>query len=434
MKITDTQKIAYGFLSQGIVLLVLYVLISLVGAVKFLGADPLAISLPYSQAAPFASVLLQLAIMSLFAGGGVYAIAHERADGEIQPLNLFKWVYRLWTAFHVLACTAGFFNLLEGRAGLELPYILDIYFIVLAGVFAVLAGRNVKRTGVFLVWLIGLVVVIVATVLSLVTADFQLDRVLGALSVGLRDTVGYPLMAVGLTFWLAHRISNVTLTWGGMGAYSVGGFVTFAGIFLIFASLYTLDVSPLIAQIGAVGVVVIPVCCMIYASHLYRVLADRNHNATLAPHWLVLSVILYLLGVGLLGAVKAIPDVAYIVSGTRITDLQRMLILFSLVAVGLSAANQIASELRGIAPHQENRRVTGFVPFWLVSFGAIIAAIALAGAGLVQTYLERLLNVGYLETQNLIVPLYTVWVIGLIGVAAGVLIYGITFWRRGINT
>jgi hypothetical protein len=47
-----------------------------------------------------------------------------------------------------------------------------------------------------------------------------------------------------------------------------------------------------------------------------------------------------------------------------------------------------------------------------------------------QTYLERILSIGYLETQTLITPLYALWVVGWLSVAVGIGIYTLGFWAR----
>ena len=62
------------------------------------------------------------------------------------------------------------------------------------------------------------------------------------------------------------------------------------------------------------------------------------------------------------------------------------------------------------------------VSFWLAALGLAIGGVALAGAGLVQTYMERILSFGYLDTQAYLIPLYLFWLIGLLIVALELLI------------
>jgi nitric oxide reductase subunit B len=172
-------------------------------------------------------------------------------------------------------------------------------------------------------------------------------------------------------------------------------------------------------------VVIIPLVYLIFAAHSYRAFSDRNSNATLSGHWLALGIILLLLGAGLIGGLTALSGVRVYAAGTRLSDAQVTFVQWGVVAVLLGVFNQIAAELRGL-----NRRVTGLSPFWLVTVGAFGSGAALAAAGLVQVYLERLLSIGYLETQTLLIPLCTIWVVGLVLLAAGLLLYALGIRAR----
>jgi len=54
----------------------------------------------------------------------------------------------------------------------------------------------------------------------------------------------------------------------------------------------------------------------------------------------------------------------------------------------------------------------------------------LAAAGVVQVYLERLLSIGYLDTQALLVPLYIGWIMGMIVLLLGIVLYALGFWSH----
>ncbi|MBC7869941.1 MAG: hypothetical protein H7Y09_03820, partial [Chitinophagaceae bacterium] len=78
------------------------------------------------------------------------------------------------------------------------------------------------------------------------------------------------------------------------------------------------------------------------------------------------------------------------------------------------------------ASQTENRSNRAQLPFWLISGGILVGGFGLAGAGLVQTYLERIVGVGYLETQTYIQPLYAVWTLGLAALLLGAAGYALT--------
>jgi nitric oxide reductase subunit B len=225
------------------------------------------------------------------------------------------------------------------------------------------------------------------------------------------------LAAVALVFWLMHRFSSITPVWADMSLYTVAGLLALAGALVTLTTL-----SPDSPLLGGASAIVIALLYLIFASHSYRALSDRNATNTLAAHWTALGVLLLLLG-GVLGGLQA--PVRLWTAGTRLSDLQPTLALLAVVAIILGVVNQAAAEMRG-----DNRRVTGLAPFWLVAFGVIGGGLALAGAGLVQVYLERILSIGYLDTQALLEPLHALWVGGQGLFALGVGWYTLVFWLR----
>ena len=427
---TRTQKVAYGFFVHVILLLIGCSLASLLAAVKFMDADPLATTLPYHQVNAFASVLLNLALISGLLGGGVYVAASAQAEHRLCDERLLLYTFRLWIAVVLLSLAAGVLGLLGGRGGLELPPLLavGVGLVVALVVIAVIRTEWAvhRAASVVRIWAVGMALYVTCTLVSILPiADVLLDRLLDTLAVGITLYIAYPMTAIALGFWLMHRVSNITPRWAELGLNTVAGLVAVAGALLTLGSLHTLVNSPIVRTIGSIGVVVIPVVYLILASHSYRAFSDRNSNATLSAHWLALSVLLLLLGIGLLGGLLSLPNVTDDVMGTRLSDVQTTLARLAVAAILLGVCNQAAAELRG-----KNERVTGLMPFWLVTFGALGGGFALAGAGLVQVYLERLLSLGYLETQTLLIPLYRLWTVGLISIAIGLLVYMLGFWAR----
>lgn len=427
--ITATQRIVYQFLTHAVILLVIAVGCALTGAVKFLGVDALTQSLPYSVIAPLTDAVLLLALTSGVIGGGLYAFAHERADRQFPDMRLLRDARIVWTLLCALTVIAGFFGLLNGNVGTPLPPLLSALFVITLALVIAAAVRGIPHWGALpMVWMIGVILLAADVLLGMIPFSAALDRVYAVIAAGMRDYGGIGLGMIALLFWQMHRFSDLSPGWVNLGAYSVGGFWLIAALLLTVQPLYTLADS-VTAQVGTLGVFLLPVAAVILASHTYLALTHRNNMRTLSAHWVSLALVLLFIGVGVLGAVSALPDVHIVIAGTRLTDLQRTLILFAFAAVLLGTVNQVGAELR-----HENRHITGLAPFWLVSLGLIVISVGLGGAGIVQVYLERLLSVGYLETQTLIVPLYTVWVIGWIGVLLGIVVYALGFWARRVNT
>jgi hypothetical protein len=434
---TRTQQISFGFLVQAVVLFMLYMAATLLVAVKFIRNDPLAVSLPYQHVAAFSNMLLNLSVVSGLLGGGIYVVAAQNADNRIpgQRLkneNLLSYAFSLWTLILILAFFAGVLGLLEGRNLLELPPILDTAQIVVILLIIVSVARSQSRwTPIALVWTVGMALSVVCTLTGLVpTSDYLVDRVLQVLAVGINLDVAYVLAAVALGYWLMHRFSDVPQGWADNSLYTVAGLLSIAGVLVSLPEFYILGAPEWVRILGNIALLVVPILYLIVAAHSYKALSNRNPTVTLAAHWYALGLLLLLIGAGLLGGLQAAPGIRQWTAGTRLSDLQTTLTTFAIVAIVLGVVNQVAAEMRG-----QNRRVTGLTPFWLVAFGIVGGAAVLGCAGVVQTYLERIAGIGYLETQTLLIPLYMLWLLAWLAIALGIGIYTLTLWlRRPVTT
>ncbi len=416
---TTSQKIIFRFFQQTVILLILYVIAALIAGVKFLAADdPLLTVLPYNQAGALANVLLNLTVLTGLIGGGLYVAAQQRIN--ILMLRLASIV---WTILLILAVLAGLFGLLGGRNLLELPLVLN-GVLVLGLVLVLLAVVPSVRAPLVQLWALGLVLTIIGILIGLLPpGDYLQDRGLRALAVGLQMNIAYPLMALTLGYWLMHRFSDLTPAWLEHDIYIAAGLVLLAGVCLTFARMQA--AADWVISVGNLAGVLAPLLYLLVIARCYPALTQRNGTHTLAAHWFTLSLLLYFLAFGLVAAVQLAPAIRPYTLGTRLADLQSTLTLFAAAVMSLGVVNQAAAEMRG-----QNWRVTGLTPFWLVSVGILGGGLALALAGVVQVYLERLLSVGYLDTQALIVPLYIGWVMGLISLLLGIVLYALGFWSH----
>ena len=416
---TSSQKIIFRFFQQTVILLILYVIAALVAGAKFLATDdPLLTVLPYNQAGALANVLLNLTVLTGLVGGGLYLAAQQRINA--MALRLAGVV---WTALLILSVLAGLFGLLGGRNLMELPLVLNAVLAV--GLLLVLATVVPSiRAPMSQLWTLGLVLVLVGILIGLLPAgDYLQERGLRALAVGVQMNIAYPLMALALGYWLMHRFSDLTPAWLEHDIYIAAGLVLLAGVCLTFARVQS--AAGWVTSVGNWATVIAPLLYVLVIARCYPALTQRNGTHTLAAHWFTLSILLYFLAFGLVAAVQLAPAIRPYTLGTRLADLQSTLTLMAAVVMSLGVVNQAAAELRG-----QNWRVTGLTPFWLVSVGILGGGLALGAAGVVQVYLERLLSMGYLDTQVLIVPLYIGWVMGLITLLLGMVVYALGFWSH----
>jgi hypothetical protein len=401
-------RVIRRLLAQTIILLLLALVVRLVGALAVLSPE----SSPGDHARWFAGALLHLAMLTGLIGGGLYAIASERAGARIVTPPLC-YIAHGWTLLLALMFLAGVLNL----PGFAPPLVVMQSALVAA--FTLHAARIVTSwTAVPVIWTLGLA-------LSAICSLAALLPVVSELAAALNYTLALTLAALALGFWLMRRFSNVPRGWAERGLYVVAGWLALAALPAAISPLYIAEAGAFVGALGRIGALYLLLAYLVFAAHSYRALSDANTNRTLAAHWYGLAVLLFLLGTGTLGALNAWPEITRWTRATYLSELQRTLTALAIVCVTLAAINQAAAELRG-----HNRRVTGLIPFWLVTFGALGGGLALAGAGLVQVTLERIPGVSHSETREYVLPLYRFWAAGLASMLLGVVVYALGFYVR----
>src|SRR5690606_27415388 len=120
------------------------------------------------------------------------------------------------------------------------------------------------------------------------------------------------------------------------------------------------------------------------------------------------SAIFATIGGGLLGLSHTWPQVNRWTHGTHVTTMHGHMAFFGAYAmINLAIFSYALPRLTG--REEEDQGQLGLWAFWLMVGGMFGMTMALAAAGISQTYLERILGYGYLETQKLIQVHYLMW-------------------------
>lgn len=383
-----SRHIAWQLSMQAILLLVIHGAMSLMTAVKFLPVDPLTDSLPYMQASGFSNVMLELAMLTGLIGIAIYYQVSENT-------TLLSWMHRLWTVAIVLIVIAGLLNILQGTHLRELPFALAIFLIVLVlgWIFVLLQSPNNEGKWVILS---GLGFVVIAGIVGIVPADNPLtDRILRAVTVNTRFFIAYPLGALAIFYW---RQNIDTLQWNASVIAIIGAI----------ASITSLNAIGLLGLPGWLMAIVI-VIGMVFVLHT---LTGSGYA------WSYITAMLW--GVGFaISALLIIPEIGQHIAGTRLADVQVTFMSWGVWLLIIGHATD----------HMKQR--FQYAPIWLLSIGLAISLGTLITAGVVQIFMERLLGIGYLDTQNALVPVYMMWIIGLLVLSVGVIVltYQMAFAR-----
>ncbi len=397
IRLSPRGQAVYQLLSLIVALLLLYCLCLIASALYQLPSQPLAHLIAYEQVERISERAFQLTVLSGLISAGLMMNPDPLSPRAVLALR------RSWAGLALVSVAL---------SPLEMELALDW-----AAALALLLALSLRVAGASptsRVWQIGLLLLVI----SLVPAGLLAGPALAALQA-FRYQVAYPIAGLSVMFWLMGRYSRVDAEWAAESLRIAALLVFLAG------SLISLGRLGLTAIVGIGASLLIPLCYISLAGHSYRALSSRNENASLAPHWIAVATLFWLVGGGFLGALSIQPAIGEAMRGTDLAQAQAWLARWVSLAIALAFVNESASSLRG-----DNRRVTGYTPLWLIGFGAGLASVTAACRGVAQIYLRDVAALAAADLPELLLPLTVVWLICLLAVAGGVLIYALGFWRR----
>src|SRR5262245_19714124 len=158
------------------------------------------------------------------------------------------------------------------------------------------------------------------------------------------------------------------------------------------------------------------------------------HPNALALHWTIGSAVFSAIGAGILGLAHTWPQVNRWTHGSHVTTMHGHMAFFGAYAmIVLAVVSYALPQLTGRS--DEGRQTSlGLWAFWLMVSGMFGVTMAFAAAGITQTYLERILGLGYLETQQKIQVHYLMALGTATVFGAGVVAFLVDFVQAGAST
>lgn len=396
IQLSPRGQLIYQCMSLAVCLLPLYGLALAATALSLLPGSPLAAWTELSQR--FSAKAFTLLCLTSFIGGGFLMAGYAISD------LAGKRLLRIWTCLVlIILCLCPFVE----DADLDMALALAL----LAGL--ALSARGLPASTCVQVWRLAFLLV-AASLLARHLAAGDLAETLAVL----HPRLGFPLCALSLAFWLLTRCGSLSQELA-ESKLRISAFML--GIAALVMSLAPLQLPPMLAACGAALVIL---ATILLASHLARPLREPGEDKSLAGHWIALAALCWLVFGGL-GAISILGDLWQAMRGTNLaTAINGFGNWFSL-AIALALVNHTASALRG-----DTQRVTGYMPFWLISFGAGFVFIAQLCRGVAQIYLRRFLAPTAISEADLLLPLTLVWLVCQLAVAAGMLIYALGYFAR----
>jgi nitric oxide reductase subunit B len=204
-----------------------------------------------------------------------------------------------------------------------------------------------------------------------------------------------------LLAFLLIRLSGVDREVLEKWLYVIVGLTFISGILGTAHHYYWIGVPRYWLPIGGFFSALEPFVFLAMAMYAYYAIrrSGLGHPNRMALHWTIGSAVFSALGAGLLGLAHTWPAVNKWTHGTLITPMHGHMAFFG--AYVMIVLGMITYVMPGLTGRSEDSRETAahFWSFWLQIAGMFGMTLAFAAAGITQTYLERILGIGYLDTQ-----------------------------------
>ncbi len=399
-----SQSVAYWYFAVALLLFGLQVVFGMLSAAKYLGPDPLLYVLPFDVTKVIHTNLLIVWVLTGFMGA-TYWLVPEESRHELHSVKLAVVQLILWVAMGVSAIIGYLFRFGTGNKLLEQPLPHKIVIVVCMLIFLYNIAMTIRKSGRFTTTEGVLVLGLVSAALLFLPALLHYENY--TVSIFYRWWTihlwveGVWMMIMGsFLAYLLIRLSGADREVMEKWLYVIVGLVFMAGILGTAHHYYWVGVPTYWLPIGGFFSALEPVAIVGMAVYAYAAIrrSGLTHPNALALHWAVGSAVFTLFGAGLLGLAHTWPGVNKWTHGTLITAMHGHSAFYGAYAMIVLA--MVVYAMPSLTTGRAERgSAVGYWAFWLQLVGMFGMTLSFATAGIGQVYLERIMGLGYLETQ-----------------------------------
>jgi nitric oxide reductase subunit B len=401
-----SQAVAYPYFAVALLLFGLQVAFGLLAAAKYLGPDPLLNVLPFDRVKEIHTNLLIVWVLTGFMGASYYLVPEE-SGAELWSPKLAYVALVVWVLMGLTAVIGYAFGWTEGNKLLEQPFPLKLVIVAVMLMFLANLLLTIRRAGRWTTTEAVLVAGLIFTALLYLPALLTFDNYTVSIfyrwwTVHLWVEGVWEMIQGALLAYLLIRLSGVDREVLEKWLYVIVGLTFISGIIGTAHHYYWVGVPQYWLPIGGFFSALEPLVFLGMAMYAYYAMrrSGLGHPNRLAIHWTIGSAVFSALGAGLLGLAHTWPAVNRWTHGTLITPMHGHAAFFGAYVMIVLA--MITYALPGLTGRDETRLEgpVGIWAFWLMVGGMFGMTMAFATAGIAQTYLERIIGLGYLETQH----------------------------------
>ncbi|WP_103257900.1 cbb3-type cytochrome c oxidase subunit I [Tabrizicola aquatica] len=431
----QSQKVALAYFACALLLFAVQVIGGLLAGWIYVSPNFLAEILPFNIIRMIhTNALIVWLLLGFF--GSAYFLLPEEAEREIYSVKLAYIQLALLMVGTLGAVGSYLVGIHEGREFLEQPLWVKVGILVAALIFlfnismTFLAGRKTAVTNVLL---LGLWLLCLLWVFAFINPDnLSLDKMYWWFVVHLWVEATWELVMAAILAFLMLKLTGVDREVVEKWLYIIVATALVSGILGTGHHFYWIGTPGYWQWIGSIFSTfeIVPFFLMMSFAFVMVWKGRRNHPNKAALLWSLGSSTVAFFGAGVWGFLHTLHGVNYYSHGTQITAAHGHLAFYgAYVALNLAMFTYAMPMLRERAPYNQ---VLNMASFWLMTGGMAFMTFVLTFAGTVQTHLQRVMGMYYMEVQDGLSIFYLMRFGAGAAVVAGALlfIYSLAFVRK----
>jgi nitric oxide reductase subunit B len=401
-----SQKIAYWYFAIALLLFTLQVVMGLWLAFSYSFTVPQWIVDKFSFATARA-MHTNLLVLWMLLGfmGGTYYIVPEETKSEIYSMKLAWFQLVALVATGVVALVGFIFGWTQGRPLLEIPTSLDLIVVVGALVFLFNVGMTMflaKRWTVIQGTLLGGLLFL--ALLYLFGIPFYRNEVIDWYYwwwvIHLWVEGAWELVTAAIFAFVLMKLTGVDRQVVEKWLYVEIGLFLFTGIVGTGHHYYWIGAPKYWLWFGGIfsALEPLPILLMLIDTMNHVKLRQEAIKNPLTWTIAIGCAVMHMIGAGIWGFMHTLPQINYYTHGSQVTVSHGHLAFFGAYALlNIMVFYYAMPKIKGIEVYDDSR---GKVAFWTMTTAMMLMGLSFGIAGVVQSYIERVLGMGYMAAQS----------------------------------
>ncbi|MDN6179850.1 MAG: cbb3-type cytochrome c oxidase subunit I [Halomonas subglaciescola] len=419
----ETQKVALPFFMVAMALFALQIVFGLLAATVYAWPEFMASVMPFNiMRASHTNLLIVWLLIGFM--GCTYYLMPEEAEREIHSPGLAYLQLAIF-AFAGAAALVGYqFGIHEGREFLEQPFwvkvLITISFLIFLFNTSMTLAKG-RKTAINMVLMLGLWLAAVFWLFAFYNpSNLAVDKLYWWWVVHLWVEGVWELIMAALLGYLVIKMTGVDREVIEKWLYVIVGLALFSGLLGTGHHYYWIGAPSYWQPIGSIfsTLEVAPFFTMVMFAFTMFWKGTRNHPNKAAMLWTLGCPTVAFFGAGVWGFMHTLHWVNYYSHGTQVTAAHGHLAFYgAYVMIILGVITFAMPSLRRSQPYNQVMNMWGF---WITTGAMCFMTFTLTFAGVVQTHLQRVLGMNYMEVQGQLGLFYAMRLGAGVAVAIGV--------------